>query len=999
MPADVSISFEGDISNLRAKMNEAGVVVSSAHKRMETSASEAVPELRRLQEQIDRLNESSARSAEASEGLKRYADIGMYLKILSSSYEVVRTAQNIQIEMDKKIVEGVRSTVAATSDLISRYGEYAKSQAYVASSLPLVEVAQDGVTAALGRFLLMLQQEKNYRAAATDGTAQSIIMASAAAGQYGRMADATTAAGMSLTKYYASLSSILMKNTNISESDSGEVLRLIASIPEASMSAQTALTALAGRMSSSGEAAKQFARDYSEALSNLTGGKAQAIMSAPGVSDNARKVYEDAKVANDQHAMTAAIMQTIVDKYKALAQAQIGPINQTEALHKKIMETGTFTEKLLNYFGGASAKEKEYAANYERDLQEQIRLIQEVVVGIDRTTDSMRQAGNAAKDIVASLNPLSSQFDVIAGKMSNLSRASSGGAASSLRDIIAYAESGNRNIRQHGGGPASGYFQIEDDTWKDFRDRAGAGGYRTAMDAPYDVQWAVAQQIPLKRWAPTTVNAVKSVYPGIDTGQTVGALSGQLNSGDSRKAVEAETQLAEAAQRVKDAMEGGNAVAKAQADIAARHAAGQKDEVKDAELMVAAWTKLVAQRSTATVHQAAVNGLNAANTALEEKKAAVESSRLSLSMQDKEVLSQKLSIAQKQYDLAVRMAGGDEARINAAKQSLAAVQDAKNKDDLAQAKVKEEGEYQIAMDSLNRRRTLLKEEVQLHEMSATSKLQADLALETEREDIERRHLQFQLSQETEGTAGYVRAQTALTVALQHGLTQRENIVSQNLKGIEQGYQQTFGRIGNTVSSSIMGMIQGTANFHQMIVRILNQILSEFISMGVRQVTNWAAAQAAKLSITTATAKAGAAVEKASTASTIASDAAKAGAGAYAAVAQIPIIGPVLAPVAAATAFAATSAFGSFDVGSWSVPKDQLAMVHAGEMIVPTRGGVAEEFRGMLGGGSQQRRPGDNHFHIGVTAMDGASVRSVLMNNKDALAAAFKAAMRDGHVKF
>jgi len=55
---------------------------------------------------------------------------------------------------------------------------------------------------------------------------------------------------------------------------------------------------------------------------------------------------------------------------------------------------------------------------------------------------------------------------------------------------------------------------------------------------------------------------------------------------------------------------------------------------------------------------------------------------------------------------------------------------------------------------------------------------------------------------------------------------------------------------------------------------------------------------------------------------------------YASTAAIPIIGPILASAAAAVAYGAVEAFSAFDVGSWALPSDMLAQVHAGEMIVP-----------------------------------------------------------------
>jgi hypothetical protein len=98
-----------------------------------------------------------------------------------------------------------------------------------------------------------------------------------------------------------------------------------------------------------------------------------------------------------------------------------------------------------------------------------------------------------------------------------------------------------------------------------------------------------------------------------------------------------------------------------------------------------------------------------------------------------------------------------------------------------------------------------------------------------------------------------------------------------------------------------------------------------------------------------------------------SDAKTAAAGAYAATAGVPFIGPVLAPAAAAGAFAAVAAF---DVGADSVPSTGLAMVHRNEMIF--RDDQRERVIGALEGGG---KGGDNHFHYSpqISGIDGASV--------------------------
>jgi hypothetical protein len=77
-------------------------------------------------------------------------------------------------------------------------------------------------------------------------------------------------------------------------------------------------------------------------------------------------------------------------------------------------------------------------------------------------------------------------------------------------------------------------------------------------------------------------------------------------------------------------------------------------------------------------------------------------------------------------------------------------------------------------------------------------------------------------------------------------------------------------------------------------------------------------------------------------------------GAGVAAYMAPIIGPA-APAAGAAAAASVTAMASFDTGSWSVPRDMTASIHAGELIVPSRGGIASEFRDFMSNGGFRGR--------------------------------------------
>jgi len=110
----------------------------------------------------------------------------------------------------------------------------------------------------------------------------------------------------------------------------------------------------------------------------------------------------------------------------------------------------------------------------------------------------------------------------------------------------------------------------------------------------------------------------------------------------------------------------------------------------------------------------------------------------------------------------------------------------------------------------------------------------------------------------------------------------------------------------------------------------------------------ATSQTAQTAVATAGATARTAAEKASQSDgllaqveagskAVMNDAYQAAAATWAAVAQIPVIGPFLAPAAAAAAFAGVMAFDALtalDVGAWEIPQNMPALLHKGEMVVP-----------------------------------------------------------------
>jgi hypothetical protein len=224
-------------------------------------------------------------------------------------------------------------------------------------------------------------------------------------------------------------------------------------------------------------------------------------------------------------------------------------------------------------------------------------------------------------------------------------------------------------------------------------------------------------------------------------------------------------------------------------------------------------------------------------------------------------------------------------------------------------------------------------------------------------------------------------------------------------------------MSSSFSSGLSGMIAGTKNFRQVVQSLALSVESQFIKMGVDVVADWGKKQLALAALSvagegqkTAAAQAGAAARSgvsageavAGQASTLASvlksitaSAAESFAGVFGFLA--PVMGPAAAGPAAAAQGAVLSV-AAFDIGAWSIPQSQLAMVHQNELIMPAA--EAGAFRSMLsaqakGGGAGASSAGDTHVHLNVSALDAGSVQGWLSNNSRQIMKAMDKAVRNG----
>jgi hypothetical protein len=203
---------------------------------------------------------------------------------------------------------------------------------------------------------------------------------------------------------------------------------------------------------------------------------------------------------------------------------------------------------------------------------------------------------------------------------------------------------------------------------------------------------------------------------------------------------------------------------------------------------------------------------------------------------------------------------------------------------------------------------------------------------------------------------------------------------QDLAQLTKTYDAAFQPITRAFSSTIEGMIEGTQSLRQAVAKIGQSMVASFIDTGVKALAHWVATELAKTAATqagntarmasnTAAAAQGKAADAAVGSASVMGDAHKAAAGAYAAVAGIPIVGPVLAPVAAGAAFAGVMAFDVFSAsGGFDIPAgmNPLTQLHENEMVLPAT--HAETIRSLAGAAAGG---GDTHNHTHNWDIDGA----------------------------
>ena len=338
---------------------------------------------------------------------------------------------------------------------------------------------------------------------------------------------------------------------------------------------------------------------------------------------------------------------------------------------------------------------------------------------------------------------------------------------------------------------------------------------------------------------------------------------------------------------------------------------------------------------------------------------------------------------------------------SAAAKKIATVQTSSDTE-LAIARQNEQARYDIALSGVKGQVSLVKELAQTGQISRQEELSSLLALDTQREGIDRQYLQFVQSTYQQGTIAYAAAQRRIDELASQSAVRRQAIERNVNEQIYADYRHSFEQIGSSVSSSITGMITGQLRLRDAARNILLQIIQNFIQARVKTVADWLAGVAAQTAATTTGEAAKPAAVTAGVAARTGAEATGSTAGIASTIGGVlksitasagetfagifgflsPVMGPAAAGPAAAGEATVLAVAGGLAAGAWQLPADMLVQAHRGEMVVPA--GVTPWVQGVISGAANTPGVSTVHVHhatnFNVSAMDSQSVRQFFKNN-------------------
>lgn len=1071
---EIGIKISADASGVKNQTDSAKNAINGMATSARADAQAMAAEFAKLNVSLAAMQVQLAQVSEATRNLSSYADWAFYLGIVKTGWDGIKGAVVLAGDATETVLNG-SLTLAQYLGQKTREGaqswiQYAESLAYAKVNGLNLRVEGDGLTSMIGRLSLAVREWLTEMSLYGSKTLEGERAAMAFNGSLRRLSETAGESGFNTaTDALVNFTTILMRVPGMTEQTAASIQSSFSAIPNYSAPLNQELVNIVAVLGTSEEAAKKWGDALTTVMRDPLANGKQYLDTLGGVDRAYYEQIDRAKEQNNVGQAQIAVLNAVLSRMKELASERK---NATEDDKKSWATWGSIGNTIYNikeYF-----QQKEVLARRIEETAQQFESTnQRIGTQLASQLQTLEQQHRKIQEIITSESSYATQLETVNSKIQTLRaglRGSTDDAARMIQEFEKFRakaywdESPGSPEKSHWavgyGAHTLGGQEVTKDTtvtsqqaFEDLKDKiatiqdqlaakigeswdsisAKAKASMTSMAYNYGIgSSALKPMIDAARagnepGVAAAILARQNDNEGVNRSrrqQEAANITGspELSDAEQKRASEAMDKLLDQQQRLNDAKNGGNAVEKATVDNMERVLQGDRDEVAAQERIVTAAQERLRQAHSAEEVAARTRELDQAQLTLDEKRFAVKQAEANLKISRADTPQETRDAKVEKAQLTMNRYSADTAQYKAALQEKEAAETefkaAVQKDDADTEEVR----YRNALRGLEQRKVVLQEEQQTGQITKQQMFAGELALENERTQLERTHLEKLKEIWDEGSKQYRAAKRKLEEEDQASALRRQQIERQVNASIRQDYQSVFNTLTSTMSSSIMGMIQGTSKFKDMLRALTLDVIKMFVDAGLKMVANWAASMAQKivLSVTgeaeiTAANAAGLAARTAANATAAASDlamkvasvvksimssAAETFAGIFGFMS--PLMGPAAAGPAAAgmATVAGMASVASFDVGAWNIPQDQLAMVHQGELIMTASQGNA--FRTALNGMSGSNGGGGDgdvhhhyHFAPNVSTVDGASVSSWFRNNERHIMRAMGEMVRNG----
>lgn len=271
----------------------------------------------------------------------------------------------------------------------------------------------------------------------------------------------------------------------------------------------------------------------------------------------------------------------------------------------------------------------------------------------------------------------------------------------------------------------------------------------------------------------------------------------------------------------------------------------------------------------------------------------------------------------------------------------------------------------MALGEVDAKHVALQQELALGKITLQQELQGEAALENDKFRIRQKSLADQLTLASADILAQRKLNDEGLKLEQKHAADVQKITNKAAVDERKTWDDLFSHMQSGFSSTIQGFLKGTQTLGSTIKGLFTSITDSIIQAVANMAAKWLATSLMQI------------VEsKTSALAIITGLAAQAAAGAFAATAAIPYVGPALAPAAAATAYSETMAFSAVAVAAqgYDIPSNvnPVVQAHAKEMILPPE--HAETIRALSRGGG-----GGGGLTVNISAIDSRSLQKALQH--------------------